>query len=188
MLKGSASMTTKVKRWMKSKPVVDVIMFGSSKRGKERPQDIDLCIIVKDEHEKECIDLVDSLGIMVDNAGARSHVTFLLSSSFAAGDTLVKTLLQEGFSIKKGKMLADSLGLNSKSLFVYTLQHFSSSKRVKFHYMLKGRRGVEGILKEVTGEFLGTGSIIVPIGKEDILREIFDQWDVRYSVKRMLVG
>lgn len=40
--------------------------------------------------------------------------------------------------------------------------------------------------QEVSGRFLGTGSILVPTAKEDILREVFDQWDVKYKVSRIL--
>jgi hypothetical protein len=71
-------------------------------------------------------------------------------------------------------------------LFAYTLSHFPPSKRVKFHYVLKGRYGSKGILMEVKGQFLGTGSILVPSEKEDILKEIFDKWDVRYKIYRIL--
>ena len=51
--------------------------------------------------------------------------------------------------------------------------------------MLKGR-GSKGILKEVEDEFIGTGSILVPTVKEDILKEVFEQWNVSYTVKRVL--
>ena len=54
--------------------------------------------------------------------------------------------------------------------------------------MLKGRYGSKGMLKEVQGKFLGTGSILVPTEKEDLLKEIFDKWDVKYKIDRILIS
>jgi len=68
------------------------------------------------------------------------------------------------------------------------LKHFSSSKRVKFHYLLKGRYGAKGVLAEAEGEFLGTGTIIIPAEKEDFLKEIFDKWDVKYKINKILLS
>ena len=74
------------------------------------------------------------------------------------------------------------------SLFVYSLRKFSASNRVRFHYLLQGRRGASGILKQVHGSFLGKGVIAVPTGNEDALKQIFDGWKVDYKVKRALIG
>ena len=71
---------------------------------------------------------------------------------------------------------------------MYSLRDFTSSNRVRFHYLLKGRRGSDGLLKEVGGEFLGTGAILVPMEKEDAVREIFDRWKVGYKVEKVLFG
>lgn len=178
----------KIRPWIKQHKVLDVVLFGSSVRGKFNPNDIDLCIIIKDDDEKKSLDLVDSLGKLTDELGFRFHINILVASAFVSGNTLAKTLLSEGYSIRKNKSFSLVLGFESKSLFIYTLKHFSPSKRVKFHYLLKGRYGSEGILKKANGELLGTGSILVPTEKEDFLKEIFDKWDVRYNIKRVLIG
>lgn len=178
----------KIKPWIKSSTVLDVILFGSVVRGKSKPNDVDLCILIKDKDESKSLDLVDSLGKLTDKIPFKFQINILTLSSFVSGNTLVKTLLSEGYSIKNGKGFSSVFGFESESLFVYTLKHFSPSKRVKFHYLLKGRYGLEGVLKEVSGKFLGTGSILVPAEKEDILREVFDQWDVKYKVERILLS
>lgn len=178
----------KIKSWIKSSKVLDVILFGSFMRGKFNPNDVDLCIIIKDEDEKKSLNLVDSLGKLTDKFRLKFHINILTAASFVSGSTLVKTLLIEGYSVKRSRKFSSVIGFESNSLFVYTLKHFSSSKRVKFHYLLKGRYGLEGVLKEVSGKFLGTGSILVPSEKEDILREVFDQWGVKYKIERILLS
>ncbi|MBU2561914.1 MAG: nucleotidyltransferase domain-containing protein [Nanoarchaeota archaeon] len=188
MQKELSSATRAVRKWIKGSKALDVVLFGSAVRGKSIPNDIDLCILIRDDDEKRSLDLVDSLGRATDGLGFKFHINVLTSGSFLAGNPLAKTLLNEGYSIKKGRMLSAVLGFQNKSLFIYTLKHFSPSGRVKFHYLLKGRYGSEGILKEAEGEFLGTGSILVPTSKEDLLKEVFDKWGVKYRIERMLIG
>lgn len=178
----------KIKPWIKAQKVQDVILFGSVMRGKSNPSDIDLCILAGKSDEKRALDLIDSLGKLADNLKLKSHISLLTSDDFVAGNTLAKTLLAEGYSLKHKERFSSVIGFAAKSLFVYTLKHFSSSERVKFHYMLKGRYGSKGILKETKGEFLGAGSITVPINKEDLLKDVFDRWKVKYTVSRILIG
>lgn len=188
MQKGLPLAIRRIKSWIKENKALDVIMFGSLVRGKFRPRDIDLCVLIKDIDEEKSIDLVDSLGKLTDKFDFNFHINILTSSSFAMGDTLTKTLLNEGHSVKRGKKFSSVLGFSPGTLFVYSLRGFSSSKRVKFHYMLRGRYGSEGVLKEVNGKFLGTGTILVSADKEDVLKEVFDKWDVEYDIKRILVS
>lgn len=188
MQKELSSATKKIKGWIRKEKVLDVILFGSSARSKMKPKDVDLCILICDNDEEKSIELVNSLADVLDKEGFNFHINILASSSFVKGDTLAKTLLNEGVSIKKGEPFSSTFSLNSKSLFVYSLQHFSPSQRVRFHYMLNGRYGSKGVLNETEGKILGTGTIIVPTSKEDILKEVFDTWGVRYKIERILVS
>lgn len=181
-------MKKKIKEWIKKNDVIDVILFGSYMRGKLKPRDIDLCIIIKDKDEKKSLDLVDSLGNLTDKFDFKFQINILTASSFISGNTLAKTLLNEGLSLKKNKRFASVLGFENKSMFIYTLKNFSSSKRVQFHYLLKGRYESKGVLKEVNGKFLGTGTILIPTEKEDYLKEIFDKWHVKYKIERLLIS
>jgi len=178
---------SQIKSWIKKNHVTDVILFGSSVRGKSQPSDVDLCILIKDSDEKKSLNLIDSLGILTDQLKLKSHLNILTSSDFLSGNTLAKTLLQEGISIKNGKNFSQIFGLTGKSLFIYSLKHFSPSRRVQFHYLLQGRYGSAGILKKVSGEFLGTGSILIPVAHEDLFKEILNQWKVKYTVKHLLI-
>ena len=188
MQKESSLTIKKIKGWIKKNNVIDVVLFGSSVRGNLNPKDVDICIIIKDNDEKKSIELVDSLGKLTDNFKLKFHINILVASSLISGNTLAKTLLNEGYSIRHNKNFSSVIGYGNKSLFVYTLKNFSPSKRVRFHYLLKGRYGSKGMLKETQGKFLGAGSILVPTEKEDLLKEIFDKWDVKYRIDRILVS
>ena len=188
MQKKLFSVANKLKVWIKRNNAADIVLFGSAIRGKTAPKDIDLCIIIPDAEEEKSIDLVASLGKLSESEGLKAHISILTASSFAKGDSLAKTLLNEGYSIAKRKQFSETFGFENKSIFTYTLRHFSPSRRVQFHYLLKGRYGSKGILAELEGKFLSSGAIIVQTSREDLLKEIFDRWKVKYEVKRVLVS
>ncbi len=177
-----------IKVWLKSEQVVDVIIFGSSVRGKSTPRDIDLCIILHDHQEKKALDLIHSLSQKIDKKGVKFQINILTEKTFFSGEnSLVKTLFQEGFSVIKNKPFATLYGLSSQSLLVYSLVGFSGSQRVRFHYLLRGRSGQPGILSKLHSELVNDGVISVPTEYEDEWREIFQQWGVQYQVRRMLL-
>lgn len=188
MQKKLSLMKKKIKKWIKENKVVDVILFGSLKRGKSKPNDIDLCILINDIDENKSLDLVDSLNKLTNKLKINTHINILTLSNFILGDTLTKTLIIEGFSIRNNKDYCNVINFASKSLFIYNLKKFSSSKRVRFHYLLKGRYGRIGLLKETKGEFVGSATIMVPVDKEDVLKEVFDTWKVDYKISRILLG
>ncbi len=188
MQKGISLIKRKIKPWIKQKGVLDVIIFGSTRRGKERPKDLDLCILIKDEDEKKSLDLIGSLGILTDKFNLKTQINILTSSSFIKGNTLTKTLLLEGYSIKQNKKVSSIFGFKSESIFIYTLKHFSPSKRVQFHYVLRGRYGSKGVLREINSTSLGNGVIRTPSEREDTLKEVFDRWGVNYIIERGLVN
>lgn len=177
-----------INKWISKNKIVDVILFGSVMRGKENPRDIDLCIIVNKKDEVKSLDLISSLSDLVDEGHFKFQINLLTEKQFIEGNTLTNTLIKEGFSIKKKKKLSEVWGFKNKVLFIYSLKKFSNVKRVKFHYVLKGRYGSKGILNELKGEFLGTGSIILPSENGDRLKEVFDKWDVNYKIKNVLIG
>ena len=79
-----------------------------------------------------------------------------------------------------------NLNYKEMTLFLYSLKNFTPSKRVRFHYLLKGRGDEEGILKEIKAKQVGGGVILIPTKKEDTLKEIFQLWKIRYKTKRGL--
>ena len=45
---------------------------------------------------------------------------------------------------------------------------------------------MRGLLKEVGGKLVGTGTIRVSTEKEDVLEEVLKQWNVVYTTQRVL--
>ena len=186
MQKELSLVTKNIKPWIKKTKVIDVVLFGSSMRSKIRSRDVDLCILLKEEDEPKTLDLIASLGKIGDKLNIPFHITSLTETHFVKGSTLSKTLLTEGHSIIKNKSFAEVFGFTNNSLFVYSLKRFTPSRRVQFHYMLRGRYGSAGVLREAQGKFIGTGSIIVPTEKEDLFKDVLDSWGIKYTLHRLL--
>jgi len=186
MRKEFVPLVKKIEAWIKKKKVIDVILFGSAMRGKINPRDIDLCIMISDTAEEQSLECVDSLGKLCDGGKRKIHITILTASAGIRGNTLIKTLLEEGYSIMHKTDFAHVWGYQRKTLFIYSLKHFSPSQRVRFHYLLNGRYGMRGLLKEAGGKLVGTGTIQVSTEKEDILEEVLKQWNVVYTTQRVL--
>lgn len=176
----------KITIWMKKSKVIDLILFGSSARSNLEPKDIDICILIHDSEEKNSLELIKGLSLITDSSTTKYHFTILKVSSFLSGNTLAKTLISEGYSLKYNKPFSEVFGFQNKSMFSYSLKHYTPSKRVQFHYLLKGRYGSIGILKEVNGHIVSNGTITVPTTKEDLLKKILDQWNVSYKITRIL--
>ncbi len=178
---------TKIQNWTKNNKVIDVVLFGSLARGKTKPNDLDLCVIIKNEQEEKIMDLIDSLA-KVCNQEIKVQINALTENDLVKGNSLFKTILIEGFSIKHNKPFAENYGFVSKALFFYNIKKFKASDKVRFHYLLRGRYDQQGLLIKNKAELIKEGLIEVPIDSEDLMREVLDSWKVSYKVKRILVS
>lgn len=177
---------TKLKNWIKENNVTDVLIFGSFTRGNENPKDIDVCILINEFYEKDALKLVSSLSEFLKKESINPHVNIITEKEFIEGNSLTKTLIEEGISILKGKALSKILGYEKKSYFFYSLKNFTASKRVSFHYALNGRYGRKGFLSENKGEIISSGVIATSVQYEDSFNQFFNQWGVVFNTKRIL--
>lgn len=177
---------SKLKNWIKENNVTDVFIFGSFTRGNENPKDIDVCILINEFYERDALKFVSSLSEFLNKENINSHVNIITEKEFIEGNSLTKTLIEEGISILKGKALSEILGYEKKSYFFYSLKSFTASKRVSFHYALNGRYGRKGFLSENKGEIISSGVIATLVQYEGNFNQFFNQWGVDFNTKRML--
>lgn len=123
--------------------VIDILVFGSAVKGKEKPFDIDIIIIIKDKkYFKEVLDKI---------SGEYDYVVLTLEDIIYSDFLLKKVILPESISIKTGKKFSELLFGNSYMIYELYLQNESESKRVLLYYFLKGRKN---ILAKINGELL----------------------------------
>ena len=80
--------------------------------------------------------------------------------------------------------------MDNKNIFVlyyYNLSKVNKSKKVRFVYALKGRKGEKGLVNSLGGKFLVQSCFILPVKKDQEMKEIFKLWDVPFKRKKIVL-
>lgn len=164
--------------------VMDIYLIGSSFKNKLAPQDIDLIFHFNEKNHSKNSEVLfyakEKLNL------PNIHIESIYSSSLLT-EPIFLTILHEGFSIKYNKKVSDMLGLKSFIQFSYDLKSLDKIKKVRFSQALYGRKK-EGLLYQEKGISLGKGAIQIPVEKEELFKELFDIWGVKYKRKRVFVN
>ena len=176
-------MLKELKSFLKSKDIVDAFIFGSAIKGKTMPNDVDICILFREK-----IDL--NLIRKINDEFKDMHVSSLtVDNFFTKPHALARTLLFEGKSLISGKSLSEIYGLSSFALYTYDISKMKSTDKVRFVYLLKGRKDEEGIVKNFGGNFISNATFMIPPSKDKEMQEIMEKWKIKYERKQaMLIG
>ena len=168
------------------KGVLDIFMFGSAVKGKEKPGDVDICVVFFDKIDLE---FIKRLNGQCEKKGFNAHISSLIGANFFTrkSHALARTMLFEGKSLITNKSFAEVYGLQPLALYTYDLSKMNKSKKVRFVYLLKGRRKEKGLIKQLHGMFLVPGSFIIPLDKDKEMTEILDSWQINHKRKRIML-
>lgn len=182
MLKNLKEFSRLKDEWKKSwkKEIADIFVFGSFVRGKEDFNDIDICLVFKEDIDIAIVKKASDL------LGEKFHVSSLVMNNFFADThSVAKTIIFEGISIINGKRFAE---LESNTIYSYDISKEESSKKVRFVYLLRGRPGYVGLVKSWNGNFISNNVFIAPLSKDSEIQKVFDTWKVKYKrIKMMLI-
>ena len=145
-------------------------MFGSLVKGKFKPNDVDIALLVK---EKE----IALVGEVKEFLGKRNVDIELVSLEEFYSTRIGLTLITEGFSVKRDKFLKDILGLKSKKIYIYNIKHLTQSHKVLFG------RGLNFVLNKIKAVKLGAGSVMVPLESSGEFEDFLARWEMKYNVK-----
>lgn len=162
--------------------VIDIFLFGSAVKGKEFPKDIDICIIFRKKISEKLIKDIENKLKEFD-----IHISSLIADNFfQKPHSLIKTLLAEGISVFSKKSFAQGFGFSSYVIYSYNLSEIRPSKKVRFVYLLKGRKE-PGIVKKINGEWLADSCFIIPMEKDSEMLVIFKKWSIPFKRKEALI-
>ncbi len=167
---------------LKNKKIDDIIIFGSAIKGKESPSDIDICLV----GEEITNDLVQEVEKTLQDT-IKVHITKSKYKNLFEDIMLWKTLLHEGYSVKKQQYIAKLFQMQSFFLFTYNLQSLALTKKQIFSHALQGTKTNKGILKQCNGEKIGKSAVLIPEEKAEEMRAFLETWNVVYSVRRVLM-
>ena len=72
-------------------------------------------------------------------------------------------------------------------LFTYDLSKLDKVTKVRFVYVLKGRKDGDGLVRAQNGYFLVPGCFIVPISKSHEVESTLKLWKIPYKKEEVLM-
>jgi predicted nucleotidyltransferase len=168
------------------KDIFDIVLYGSSARGRAAPRDIDIMIIFLDTALRPQLETITDLKRMLKSTTKTLDIKGMNLKDFFNPDFLARqAVLIEGSSLIDQKRLAQKLGFEGTTSFSYTLQGLTHNEKVKFNFSLKGR-GTKGVLDSVSGTAVGRGVVSIPVEKADDFEEFLKKWNIIFKKKRIL--
>ena len=175
---------TKLKLYLKNKNIQDIFLVGSCLKNKLVSNDIDIFILfkLKNLDDVSCVlyEMNESLREFGKVHLEPVYLEELLESS------LLFTVLREGFSIKQDKFVFEKLKKESYTIFSFKLDNLSKVDKVRFAQALYGRKK-DGIFYKEKAVVLGSGSFMVDTLKEEIFKELFVEWKIKFRARTALV-
>lgn len=159
--------------------ILDIVLFGSVVRGKEKPGDIDLLIVYKG---KKNLDVGFELKKKLNTAGYAVDIIDkeykeLFEPLFSAREAL----LSEGYSISYGTFISEGLGYMNLSLFKYELKGFTKSQRMRFYYSLYGRGAKQGGMLHILNAVKFSDTLLLcHVSHSEKMKEYLDTWHIKF--------
>ena len=157
--------------------LLDIFIFGSFIKGKEKPNDIDILILYKDkknfEKGYELKKVLEEFNAEITNVSYSE----LFNESFKPREGI----LSEGYSIINKKFFSEGFGYTSFILFKYELKGFNKSNRMRFYYSLHGRsKNDKGIVDDLNLIKFSDTILFCPIKNAEKMKEYLDYWKIKY--------
>lgn len=176
-----------IQNLLKEEFVLDVFLFGSVVRGKSNPNDTDLLVLVSKKNE-EVINKIYFYRKEIEKLEIKVHLLTFDYPEFISENFLAKgEFFSEAFSFRNNNFLSSLFGFQGYCLFKYSLNEMKSSKRIIFHYALKGRNGKKGILEQVNGRRLSDYTLLIPLTNADFFKEFLKNQKIKFEFWHILL-
>ncbi len=156
-----------------SRDVFDIIQFGSSVIEGKEPNDLDIAVIFQKIPLKEQLKQAQEIKKQLQKiTKIPVHINaFDLYTLFDKSNFAKENILFYGKSIILKDYFVKRFGLNPKIQIFYSLRHLEKKEKVRFNYLLNGKKGNYGLLKKHNGRLLKPGLIEIPPEYEKIFRD-----------------
>lgn len=157
--------------------LLDIIIFGSFIKGKDKPKDVDMLLLFK---ENKNSDISYTLKKILNKLDFKADISDLLYFDlFLESFVAREAFLSEGFSISAKKYVSEGLNYESFMLIKYDLKDLNKSSKMMFYYGLNGRKkDQKGLLAKLGAHKLSDNTILCPIVTSESIKEFFDYWKV----------
>lgn len=171
-----------------SQEVFDIIQFGSSTIENSNPNDIDIAVIFDKIPLKEQLEQSQLIKNQLQKfSDIPIHMTtYDLYSFFDESNFAKENILFYGKSIISGDYFTKKFGLNPRLQIAYSLANLKKKDKIRFNYMLNGKKGNYGLIKKYGGNLLKPGLIEIYPEYENVFIESIKKITDKFEVKRIL--
>ena len=174
------------KKFARKRNIFDIVLYGSSVKGKLNANDIDIVIIFENEILRKRTETAQELKEILKKQFKVDIKTINLKELFE-GEFLAKQgILTAGYSLLHNEEFVKKIGFKGFSIFTYNLRNINHTEKTKFTYALIGRRDQKGIIKQINAISLGKGVVKVPIRESILFEEFLSEWKINYNKKDIL--
>jgi len=169
--------------------IFDIVQFGSSVEEEKKPNDLDIAVIFNQIPIKDQLNQAQEIKRQLEKISEIPiHITsFDLYSLFNSSNFAKESILFLGKSLIFGDNFSKRFGLSPKIQIYYSLQNLKKKDKIRFNYMLNGRGGEYGLLREHKGELLKPGLIEIDPEYENIFINSIKEFDIKFKVKKILL-
>ncbi len=184
-------MLKELKRCLKNnndKTIFDIVVYGSSAKGKEKPNDVDIVVIFRSGNLKERLTKIQEIkkDIRLSKEVKLDIKGILLEELFDANFFGRSGIFLEGISLIDEKIFSEKMGFSGYSLFVYSHKGKTHTEKVKFNYLISGRKS-KGIIELFNGKHIAPGVIQIPIEKSFEFENILLRNKISFVKKNILI-
>jgi len=171
-----------------SKDVFDIVQFGSSVAEGKKPNDIDISVIFYKILLKEQLEQSQKIKLQLQKfSGIPLHIkSFDLYSFFDESNFARENILFYGKSLLSGDYFSKKFGFSPKLQIFYSLKKLKKKDKIRFNYMLSGKGGKYGLLKQYQGKLISPGLIEINPEYEMIFIEAIKNITPEFKVKKIL--
>ena len=173
-----------------SKDVLDIIQFGSSTLEGKQPRDIDIAVLFQKIPIKTQLEQAQMIKQQLQkNSEISVHITSLdLYSLFNEANFARESILLNGISLLSGFPFAARFGLLPRIHIHYSLVRLQKKDKIRFHYMLQGKKGRYGLLRQYHGKLLQPGLIEIQPQHEHLFLEAIRLYNVSIKVEKIFLA
>lgn len=173
-------------KWNYNKDVVDIVQFGSSIT-KEESRDIDIAVIFNKIPLRE--QLLESQKIkrqLEKFSEIPIHInSFDLYSLFDEANFAREGIIFYGKSLINQDYFSKKFGLIPKIHIHYSLNNLKKKDKIRFNYMLSGKKGSYGLLRKYLGKLLKPGLIEISPEFQEIFVLKIKNFNIKFKEEKI---
>ncbi len=172
-----------------SKVVIDIVQFGSTTKEGENPNDIDIAVLFKSIPLKQQLEEAQLIKKQLEKeSNLPIHINaFTMESLFDESNFAKENIIISGMSLLLQKPFSYRLGLLPRIQVGYSLRGLEKKDKIRCNYLLNGKGGKYGLLREYKGLLIKPGLIEIPPSVENIFVEALKKITPALKIRKILV-